>query len=71
CIRDSAVTVQIKVEDDLSIEVSDNGRGMPEVITRSGLANLRQRAEQAGGTFSVTSAPGGGTVLRWSAPLVS
>ncbi|MGB3334194.1 MAG: GAF domain-containing sensor histidine kinase [Mycobacterium sp.] len=67
----TALTVQIKVEDDLSIEVTDNGRGMPEVINRSGLANLRQRAEQAGGTFSVTPAPGGGTVLRWSAPLVS
>lgn len=67
----TALRVQIKVEDDLSIEVSDNGCGMPDVINRSGLANLRQRAEQAGGTFSVASAPDGGTVLRWTAPLVS
>lgn len=27
------LTVQIKVEDELAIEVADNGRGMPEVVT--------------------------------------
>ncbi|GFG86059.1 GAF domain-containing sensor histidine kinase [Mycolicibacter algericus] len=67
--RATELTVQIKVEDDLAIEVADNGRGMPEVVTPSGLANLRRRAEQAGGTFGIESAPGGGTVVRWSAPL--
>ncbi|RAU96655.1 GAF domain-containing sensor histidine kinase [Mycolicibacter senuensis] len=71
-VRHSGATelaVQIKVEDDLAIEVADNGRGMPEVVTPSGLANLRRRAEQAGGTFGIEAAPGGGTVVRWSAPL--
>ncbi|MEZ0382610.1 GAF domain-containing protein [Mycobacterium sp. pW045] len=71
-VRHSGATelaVQIKVEDDLAIEVADNGRGMPEVVTPSGLANLRRRAEQAGGTFGIEEAPGGGTVVRWSAPL--
>lgn len=67
--RATELTVQIKVEDDLAIEVADNGRGMPEVVTPSGLANLRRRAEQAGGTFGIESTPGGGTVVRWSAPL--
>ncbi|MEO9018111.1 MAG: GAF domain-containing sensor histidine kinase [Mycobacterium sp.] len=66
----TALTVQIKVEDDLSIEVIDNGRGMPEVVTSSGLANLRQRAEESGGTFDIGSQPGAGTRLRWSAPLL-
>jgi two-component system sensor histidine kinase DevS len=64
------LTVRIKVEDDLTIEVTDNGRGMPDVVTPSGLTNLRRRAEESGGTFSVTSAPTGGTVLHWSAPLL-
>ncbi len=66
----TTLTVRIKVEDDLTIEVTDNGRGMPDVDTRSGLTNLRRRAEESGGTFSVTSAPTGGTVLHWSAPLL-
>ncbi|PQM46913.1 Redox sensor histidine kinase response regulator DevS [Mycobacterium talmoniae] len=65
----SAVTVQIKVEDDLCIEVTDNGCGIPAQVTGSGLTNLRRRAEQAGGAFVTETAPGGGTVLRWSAPL--
>ncbi|MBS9534862.1 GAF domain-containing sensor histidine kinase [Mycobacterium sp. M1] len=67
----STLTVQIKVEDELCIEVADNGCGMPDVVTRSGLANLRQRADETGGTFAVESAPGGGTTLRWCAPLVA
>jgi two-component system sensor histidine kinase DevS len=67
----TTLTVKVRVEDDLSIEVSDNGRGMPDEFTGSGLTNLRRRAAQAGGEFTIESAPGtGGTVLRWSAPLL-
>jgi signal transduction histidine kinase len=65
----TTLSVTVKVEDDLSIEVADNGRGMPEHITGSGLTNLLQRAQQVGGTFTVDSLPSGGTVVRWSAPL--
>ncbi|MBO0865088.1 MAG: histidine kinase, partial [Mycobacterium sp.] len=61
--------VDIRVEDELSIDVVDNGRGISGSITESGLANLRHRAEDAGGEFSVTSAAGGGTAAHWSAPL--
>jgi signal transduction histidine kinase len=42
---------------------------MPGEVTPSGLANLRQRAEDVGGTFSVEKADGGGTKLRWCVPL--
>jgi two-component system sensor histidine kinase DevS len=67
----TTLTVKVRVEDDLSIEVSDNGRGMPDEFTGSGLTNLRRRAEQAGGEFTIESTPGtGGTMLRWSAPLL-
>jgi two-component system sensor histidine kinase DevS len=67
----TTLTVKVRVEDDLSIEVSDNGRGMPDEFTGSGLTNLRRRAEQAGGEFTIESMPGtGGTMLRWSAPLL-
>lgn len=65
----STVDIAVNVEDDLSIEVRDNGRGISEATTRSGLTNLHQRAQQVGGTFSAERMPNGGTVLRWSAPL--
>ena len=65
----TTLAVTVKVEDDVCIEVTDNGRGLPGDITGSGLTNLRHRAQQAGGAFTIEDAPGGGTVLRWSAPL--
>jgi two-component system sensor histidine kinase DevS len=65
----TTATVRVTVHDELCIEISDDGRGVPEDVTGSGLRNLRRRAEQAGGSFSLETAPGGGTLLRWSAPL--
>jgi len=63
------LTVRVKVEDDLSIEVTDDGEGISGPITESGLSNLRQRADQCGGELRITDRPGGGTILRWTAPL--
>jgi signal transduction histidine kinase len=63
------VSVQVRVEDELSIEVTDDGCGLPADVTASGLTNLRSRARQVGGQFSVGAGPDGGTVLRWTAPL--
>ncbi len=63
------LTVNVRVEDELTCEIIDNGCGMPSNVTASGLNNLRSRAEEVGGTLEVTDAPGGGTVVRWSAPL--
>jgi signal transduction histidine kinase len=65
----TSLAVTVKVEDDMCIEVVDNGRGVPGGIDGSGLTSLHHRAQQAGGAFSIADAPGGGTVLRWSAPL--
>ncbi|MFE6282673.1 PAS domain S-box protein [Streptomyces sp. NPDC057877] len=54
----------------LRLRVSDNGRGIdPAVTRRSGLANLRSRAEELGGTFVLTSNHPAGAVLDWSIPL--
>ncbi|MBX8688757.1 GAF domain-containing protein [Mycobacterium sp. 20091114027_K0903767] len=71
-VRHSGATelsVVIDVADDLSIEVSDNGCGIAAEVTESGLGNLRARALSAGGRFTITDRRGGGTVLRWAAPL--
>lgn len=71
-VRHSAArsaTVSVTVDDDLTISVTDDGVGISEDITRSGLANLSARAAECGGRFSIALRPGGGTRLVWSAPL--
>ncbi|HIY39649.1 MAG TPA: GAF domain-containing protein [Candidatus Nocardiopsis merdipullorum] len=51
------------------LRVSDNGCGISENVTRrSGLHNATSRAEELGGTMTVTSGPGEGTLIEWSAP---
>ncbi|KLO33490.1 sensor histidine kinase [Mycobacterium haemophilum] len=65
----TTLTVTVKVEDDLFIEVVDDGHGISEGAKRSGLTNLDERAQKVGGTFTVDGAATGGTALRWSAPL--
>lgn len=66
----TTLTVRVTVDEDLCIEVIDDGHGISGDLTGSGLGNLRARAQQAGGDFSTADAPGGGTVLHWSAPLL-
>lgn len=63
------LTVTVSVEDDLVIDVTDNGVGVPDTIARSGLHNLSQRAADAGGSCTVTRPAEGGTRLVWTAPL--
>jgi signal transduction histidine kinase len=65
----TTLTVSVVVQDEFAIEVVDNGQGMPSDITGSGLTNLRKRADDVGGAFTIEKAWGGGTALRWSAPL--
>jgi len=64
-----SLSVTVRVEDELAIEVIDDGRGMPADVKPSGLINLRRRAYEVGGDFTVEDGEGAGTVLRWSAPL--
>ena len=65
----TTLTVAVSVDDDLRIDVTDNGRGIDDNVTASGLLNLVRRAEEMGGSFTVERVPTGGTRLRWSAPL--
>ncbi|WP_433560334.1 sensor histidine kinase [Nocardia sp. CA-151230] len=65
-----SLSVTLDVADDLTITVSDDGTGIPDNITPSGLSNLSRRAQDLGGTFTILPNPDDtGTRLRWSAPL--
>jgi len=66
----STLSVSVAVKDEqLRIVVIDDGKGIPAEISPSGLGNLRERAEAAGGQFSLEPGPEGGVKLEWSAPL--
>jgi signal transduction histidine kinase len=62
-----------RVDGQLVVEVTDSGRGFdPQAVVADGhlgLAGMRERIEVLGGTFSVRSAPGKGTVVRAALPL--
>lgn len=53
----------------LILAISDNGRGLPTAVPRSGLINIERRARLLDGTLDVESAPGEGTRLVWNVPL--
>lgn len=59
----------VSLDDNLVIDASDNGVGMPATVARSGLHNLHQRAVAAGGTCTVGPVEGGGTRVVWAAPV--
>ncbi|WP_026342809.1 GAF domain-containing sensor histidine kinase [Nocardia sp. BMG111209] len=71
----ATIDVDIAVADNLTVTVTDDGRGMPESVTASGLTNLARRAADSDGTFEVSPAATVGTQKRsgtrlvWSAPL--
>ena len=66
----TAATVRLTVAGGtLEVEVEDAGRGIPVQRTAGvGTASMRERAEELGGTWDVSSSPGAGTVLRGRLP---
>lgn len=65
------VVVTVSVGDELVVDVTDDGRGMPEAVALSGLLNLERRARAHGGDLTVSGREdGGGTRLVWRVPLV-
>lgn len=68
----ATVSITVAVDDELTIDVVDDGRGIdPGETRRSGLANLQHRAEQVCGSCQISSPPSGGTRVRWTAPLIN
>ncbi len=65
-----AVTVDAGDDDPgaaVRVAVADDGRGMPEVTVRSGLANLAERAAWHGGRLTTAGGPAG-TEVTWAVP---
>jgi signal transduction histidine kinase len=69
-----AAAVQLTVHattSQLTVTVSDDGRGMGDSERRSGLDNMRRRAEDRDGSMALAEIPDlGGTTLVWSVPIV-
>ncbi|SEC62584.1 Histidine kinase-, DNA gyrase B-, and HSP90-like ATPase [Amycolatopsis tolypomycina] len=66
----ATLSVSIAMKDDLiRVVVIDDGKGLPEDVSPSGLGNLEDRAEAVGGQFAVDAVPAGGLKLEWSAPV--
>ena len=71
----SHVEVSLRaVDGDLRLVVSDDGRGFDAAATTDaarsfGLVGMRERAALIGARFTVTSAPGAGTVVALEVPL--
>jgi signal transduction histidine kinase len=64
-----ATEVDVEITTDVTnlvITVVDNGVGIGNAKRRSGIANLRKRAEGRGGSLLITQRPEGGTELRWA-----
>jgi len=63
-------TIDVEVrEGSLVAEVVDDGVGGATTASGSGLRGLADRLDALGGTLSVESPPGGGTIIRARAPL--
>ena len=68
----SAVTVEVEASGGvLSVSVRDNGVGGADLSRGTGLVGLKDRVEAIGGTFSVHSRPGEGTLLVAELPAES
>jgi len=68
--RASRCAVRLTAGDDLCLEIKDNGIGMPEPVPSGvGLASLRERAEELGGTFDLQSTAGVGTSVSICLPI--
>jgi signal transduction histidine kinase len=68
--RATAVSISVALHDGLiTLDITDNGRGLGTPARSSGLASMRRRAENNGGTLQLTTSASGGARLSWTARL--
>jgi signal transduction histidine kinase len=66
----SACRIALRADSQLTIEVTDDGRGLPEVPRRgTGLESMQERAAEVGGEVAVERRPEGGTRVLATLPL--
>jgi signal transduction histidine kinase len=64
--------VVLSLANELIVEVGDDGRGLSEESRWGvGLASMRERAEELGGTLAVVAGPGKGTTVRATLPVLT
>ncbi|QSR32503.1 ATPase [Nocardioides sp. S5] len=68
-LADSAQVDVSVTSEQLELRVADDGVGLPEDVTESGLRNARRRAADLGGTLEISRLGERGTVLVWHVPL--
>jgi signal transduction histidine kinase len=70
----SATTAQLSVfatTARLTVTISDDGAGVGDGPRRSGLDNMRRRAEDRNGSMAIAEVPDlGGTTLVWTVPII-
>jgi signal transduction histidine kinase len=55
----------------LTVTISDDGLGLGDGVRRSGLDNMRQRAEDRNGSMAIAEVPDlGGTTVVWTVPII-
>ena len=63
----TALSISVALKDGLiTLDITDNGRGLGVPARSSGLSSMRRRAERNGGTFQVSTPVSGGTHLSWT-----
>ena len=64
----TAVSISLALKDGLiTLDITDNGRGLGTPARSSGLSSMRRRAQRNGGTLLISTPASGGTQLSWTA----
>jgi two-component system, NarL family, sensor kinase len=63
-------TIDLQIQDDLHLSISDNGRGIEnKKISGVGLHSMRERAVELGGSFKIQASETGGTKITVTIPI--
>lgn len=61
--------IDLAIDDALVLSIQDDGSGLAPATAGTGLRSMRERADELGGTCTVTFSPGVGTEVRAHLPV--